>query len=386
MNQIIQENPELSVKKNLNLKIGILGTRGIPNAYGGFEQFAQFLAEGLVNKGHTLYVYNSHLHPYKKNKWKGINIIHCKDYEHKINTAGQFLYDLNCIRDSRKRNFDILLQLGYTSNSIWYKMWPKKAINIINMDGLEWKRTKYNNPTKRFLKKAESWAAKYGNILIADSIGIQKYLKEKYNKESIYIPYGANIFRNPEINVLSEWNLEPFSYYLLIARMEPENNIKMIIDGYKLSGSKFPLVIVGNTNNKYGIYLKEYSNGQNIKFTEGIYDQKKVDNLRYYSSLYFHGHSVGGTNPSLLEAMACSCPIAAHENIFNKNILSNDAYYFQSALDISNILKTHNRESMSIRIENNLEKITEKYSWNKIIDDYENVFIRSIYAQGKLNR
>ena len=103
------------------MKIGIAGTRGIPNAYGGFEQFAEYLGKGLTEKGHEVWVYNSSDHPYQGAEWNGVHIIHCKDPESSIGTAGQFLYDFFCIMDARKRDFDILLQLGYTSNSIWHR-------------------------------------------------------------------------------------------------------------------------------------------------------------------------------------------------------------------------------------------------------------------------
>ena len=101
------------------MKIAIFGTRGIPNHYGGFEQFAQYLSEGLCQMGHEVFVYNSHNHPYQKNEWNEVNIIHCYDPEFKLGTIGQFIYDLNCTLDSRKRNFDVILQLGYTSSSVW---------------------------------------------------------------------------------------------------------------------------------------------------------------------------------------------------------------------------------------------------------------------------
>lgn len=121
------------------MKIGLLGTRGIPNRYGGFEQIVEYLSAGLSEKNHEVFVYNSHNHPYKEKKWSGVNIIHCKDPEYRFGTAGQFIYDLNCINDARKRRFDVLLHLGYTSDSIWHRRWPKNAINIVNMDGMEWK-------------------------------------------------------------------------------------------------------------------------------------------------------------------------------------------------------------------------------------------------------
>ncbi|MEI9943367.1 MAG: DUF1972 domain-containing protein [Chitinophagaceae bacterium] len=136
---------------------------------GGFEQFAQYLSLGLARKGHEVYVYNSNRHPYRESEWNGVHNIHCRDEEHRLGTVGHFLYDLNCDNDSRKRNFDILLHLGYTSDSIWYWRWPGHCINMVNMDGMEWKRSKYNTITRRFLKLAESLAAKNAQVMIADS-------------------------------------------------------------------------------------------------------------------------------------------------------------------------------------------------------------------------
>ena len=356
------------------LKIGILGTRGIPNAYGGFEQFAQYLSVGLVEKGHNVWVYNSHLHPYKLSEWNGVNIIHCKDLENRLGTAGQFIYDYNCIKDARTRKFDILLQLGYTSNSIWYHFWPK-TINIVNMDGLEWKRTKYGSATKKFLKVAEKLAAKHADILIADSIGIQKYLKSTYNKESEYIPYGATSYTSEESNGLLKFQLQPKTYALVMARMEPENNIEMVIKGFMHSARNIDLVIIGNTSNKYGTYLTRTYKNEKIKFIGAIYDINIVNALRFNSLIYFHGHSVGGTNPSLLEAMASKCNIAAHRNDFNEAILNENAHYFSSSDEVSSILRMdHNTLQIKQWIEENIQKINSTYSWNTIINAYESVF------------
>jgi len=167
----------------IDMKIGIIGSRGIPNQYGGFEQFVEFVAPLLVERGHEVFVYNSSLHPYQPNSWKGVHLIKKFDPENKIGTIGQFIYDFNCILDSRKRNYDIILQLGYTSSGVWAFLFPKKPLIITNMDGLEWKRSKYSKLVQRFLKKAEKWAALSSDHLIADSIGIQTYLLEKYKND-----------------------------------------------------------------------------------------------------------------------------------------------------------------------------------------------------------
>jgi len=364
------------------MKIGILGTRGIPNFYGGFEQFAEYFAIFLSNSNHEVYVYNSSDHPYKDKEFKGVNIIHCYDPENRIGTIGQFIYDFNCIRDSRKRDFDILLQLGYTSNTIWHRLLPKNTIIISNMDGLEWKRSKYSPQLQKFLKYAEKLAVKSSDYLISDSIGIQNYLSKEYNINSEFIAYGAEQFKSPNIEILSEYQVEAYNFNMLIARFEPENNLETILDGVVLATHKMPFLVVGNHNtNKFGAYLKEkFKNEDNIRFLGGIYNLEHLNNLRYYSSLYFHGHSVGGTNPSLLEAMASKALIIAHDNEFTKSILKDDAFYFSTKEDVKQTINSLNKKNHIDKLENCYTKIEEEFNWNKINKKYLD-FLNECYKQ-----
>jgi len=357
------------------MKIAIIGTRGIPNYYGGFEQFAQYLAKGLTQKGFEVTVYNSHTHPYQKKTWNGVNIVHCKDLEYKMGTAGQFIYDLNCILDARKKQYDVILQLGYTSNSVWGWLLPKKTIVTTNMDGLEWKRTKYSGLVRNFLKHAEKLAVKYSDHLIADSMGIQEYLYAKYNKQAVFIPYGADIFKDNHCLLLEEFDLTPYEYDMLIARLEPENSIEIILDGRAKSNCKRKFLVVGSHNTSYGEYLKKkYAPFYDIKFIGGIYDINKLNNLRYYTNLYFHGHTVGGTNPSLLEAMASGSLVCANDNPFNRYILEADALYFKTSNDVTLYINEvkYNQPVYQQFIANNRKKIEEKYSWDNIINQYAN--------------
>lgn len=359
------------------MKIGILGTRGIPNNYGGFEQLAEYLSVELVQRGHKVSVYCSSLHPYKEKQFNGAELIHCKDPENKIGTAGQFLYDLNCIRDSRKRNFDVLLQLGYTSSSVWYFLLPEGTAVVTNMDGLEWKRSKYSAAVKRFLHVAEKLAVKSSDLLIADSPAIADYLKEKYQEQAVYIAYGAELFQNPDENKLKGMMLHPYSYGLLIARFEPENNIEMVVEGFLQQTKIQQLVLIGNHQNKFGTYMKgKYAGNSRLVFQAAVYDISLLNNLRYFSQVYFHGHSVGGTNPSLLEAMASGALICAHDNPFNKAVLQNGAFYFSNAAEVSEAieaaLSTNKRNEI---LEMNKRRITSEFSWQSVIDKYENLFL-----------
>jgi glycosyltransferase involved in cell wall biosynthesis len=357
------------------VKIAILGTRGVPNYYGGFEQFAEFFSVYLVEKGHEVFVYNSHNHPFQEKTFHGVNIIHRNDPEHKMGTFGQFIYDFNCIIDSRKRNFDIILQLGYTSNSVWFFLLPKKPIVITNMDGLEWKRTKYNKIVQQFLKFAERLAAVSSDYLVSDSLGIQTFLKEKYKKDSIYIAYGAHPFNNPNESILVEYKVEKQQYNMIMARFEPENNLDMVLEGVVLSNNKMPILVVGKHETKYGEYLKnKFKNHENIRFLGGIYNIEHLNNLRYFSNIYFHGHTVGGTNPSLLEAMASNALIAAHNNHFNKGILQENALYFSNNQEVKTILETVKKDNNLSFIENNFKAIKDNFNWDKINGQYLEFF------------
>lgn len=359
------------------MKIAILGTRGIPNYHGGFEQFAEYFSIYLVSKNHEVYVYNSQDHPYQEPTWNGVNILHKKDPEKQIGTAGQFIYDLHCILDIRNRNFDVVLQLGYTSSSVWGWLLPKKATIITNMDGLEWKRSKYSKPVQRFLKFAEKLAIKTSDYLISDSIGIKEYLKETYHEDSEYIAYGAELFTTPSEQVLNDYDVTKFNYNMLIARLEPENNIEVILDGVVKSNSDQTFLIIGKHETKFGNYLKEkFQNYDSIRFLGGIYNIEHLNNLRYWSNLYFHGHSVGGTNPSLLEAMASNCLIIANDNIFNKSILRDNAFYFFDTNDIAERMILRKEEHLKL-IQNNMDSIENEFNWKLINQKYEEFIINS---------
>ena len=357
------------------MKIAILGTRGVPNYYGGFEQFAEFFSVYLVQKGHEVYCYNSHNHPFQEKSFHGVNIIHQYDPEYKLGTFGQFIYDYNCIMDSRKRDFDIILQLGYTSNSIWYFLLPKNSIIITNMDGLEWKRTKYSKPVQQFLKFAERLAANSSDFLVSDSIGIQKFLNSKYKKASTYIAYGAYPFNNPDESILKIYGVEKEQYNMIMARFEPENNLDMVLEGVAMNEDKTPILVIGKHETKYGEYLKsKFKSHSNIRFLGGIYNLEHLNNLRYFSNLYFHGHSVGGTNPSLLEAMASKALVIAHNNDFNKGILANNSYYFSTAQEVKNILDTIKKNDNLQLVQNNYDAIVNEFNWEKINGEYLQLF------------
>ena len=364
------------------MKIAIIGTRGIPNKYGGFEQFAEKISIGLVRIGYQVTVYNPHFHEYLSKNYNNVYIRRIFSPEKIIGSSANYLYDFLSLKDALKNNFDIIYECGYQSSSFSYLLLPiNKSIIITNMDGLEWKRSKWNRIVKFLTKLSEKIAVKKSHYLVADNEGIREYYKKKFHKDSFMIPYGAEIFNSSDEKILEKINLEKYNYYLNIARLEPENNIETIIEGVIKSNSQMPLIIVGNTNTKYGSYLvKKYSSNSKVKFLGGIYDPEIINNLRHFSKIYFHGHSVGGTNPALLEAMACGAYVVAHDNEFNRNVLPVNSDFFKTSDDIKNLIDSINADKSQIftQRKNNIIQIKSKYSWSNIIDQYEKLFLSLI--------
>lgn len=310
-----------------------------------------------------------------------MQIIHCQNPEKKLGTAGQFIYDWNCIRDARRRNFDVVLFLGYTSSSVWGRWFPRSVI-ISNMDGLEWQRSKYSRPVRWFLRRAESMAVRYSDFFVADSPLIQDYLGDKYAISSKYIAYGAREYKTYDGSALDKFNITAGNYCMLMARMEPENNIEMVLQGFSKTGTDKHLLVVGNTENGFGKKMQQqFGNDKRILFAGSVFDQEVNHNLRHFSSLYFHGHSVGGTNPSLLEAMSDGALIAAHDNGFNRAVLGDDAFYFSSAEEVSELI-TAKADSGQQMIGRNKEKIREQYNWPHIVAQYA-TFIEHCYNRKK---
>ena len=368
------------------MKIAFVSTRGIPNNYGGFEQFAEYISVGMAQRGDEVVVYSPKFHPYQESTYKGVRIKHIYSPETWMGSSvGSFFYDFASLRDAlKKEDFDIIYEAGYTSiipAYIWFNVKKRKRpIFTTNMDGLENKRSKFSPMVRRFLDWEEKMAVKYSHYLIADNMGIHDYYKEKYGKESKFLAYGADIHDDFKAEYLEEFGLKSEEYYILIARLEPENNIVMAIEGYLHSkeNGRRPLIVVGKTNTPHGKELVEkYGNERNVEFVGGIYDFKKLDSVRHFSKAYFHGHSVGGTNPSLLEAMAAGCFIFAHDNIFNRAVLKENAFYYPSADKVTEYLNRIDTIAEGSKIQytaRNIEVIRNEYSWESLIDKHEKYF------------
>lgn len=361
------------------MKIAILGTRGIPNNYGGFEQFAERISVLLNSRGHEVTVYSPHFHKYQPTEFCGVKIQKMYSPEDILGGFANFIYDSACIKNAINQKFDVALLCGYPTAIFSFQSMikSKKTKFIVNVDGLEWSRSRWSNITKMFIYWAEKRIAKSTLNLVADHKLIAEYFQKNHNKKTQYIPYGADVMTQTNEQVLQKYNLEKDEYFLAVSRIEKDNNLQIVMDGFLQSETNKKFVIIGNFDTKFGQKLKlKYSSNSNLIFLGSIYDIDILNNLRYFSSLYFHGHSAGGTNPSLLEAMASKALIVAHQNIYNQTVLEQNALYFETETDVKNIINSiaEISKNRTIFAEKNAEKIKNNFSWEFVANEYENLF------------
>lgn len=355
-------------------RIAIIGTNGLPGRYGGWDQLLNHLTTSLSGK-YEIIVYTS-----SYNAVKGL-----KEYNGakltivplKANGFQSVLYDGVSMFDACLK-YDILLVLG-TSGCIFLpfmKLFNKQI--ILNPDGAEWKRGKWSNAVKSFLKLSEKLGVKFSNIVVADNVVIQKYIKENYDKDSVLIEYGGDHVINQPLSKETErkYEIEEKKYAFKVCRIEPENNIDLILEAFK--EEKLKLILIGNwAFSKYGIDLKEkYKPFINLILLDPIYDQQTLDELRSNCGIYIHGHSVGGTNPSLVEAMNLGLCCAVFDVDYNRETTENAALYFSSIKDLKNVVADFlDNKIESESIGSNLKSIAvRRYKWESIVEKYDQLF------------
>ena len=364
------------MKTDLVKKIAIVGIQGVPAKYGGFETLVEnLLDENCSDEIQYTVFCSSKSYTNRLDSYKGAFLKYmCVRANGKLSV----LYDiLSLIRVIR--GYDVTLLLG-VSGCIFlpiFRFFSKSKI-IVNIDGIEYKRSKWNCLAKKFLQFSEYMAVKNSNIIIADNEGIQNYVFEHYKKKTRLIAYGGDqvILTVPDDEnrkILQQCDIESNTYAISICRIEPENNCHIILESFACNGQI--LVFVGNWNRSdYSRNLKKkYAIYKNIHLLNSIYDLKVLYVLRQNCKFYIHGHSAGGTNPSLVEAMFFGMPIFAFDVIYNKLTTEYQAHYFNTVGDLSELMNMDNYElsqnAMAMK-----EIANRRYKWEDIIKLYEDLF------------
>lgn len=354
--------------------VAIIGSVGVPPKYGGFETFTDQLVRNLRNKFDFTVYCSANSYEHKLNDYFGAKLVYLP-----LNANGfqSIIYDIAAISHALFRS-DTLLILG-VSGCIFLpvvRLVSKKKI-IVNIDGMEWKREKWNRLAKAFLKLSEKFAVKYASELITDNAEIHRYVMSEYRRDSVLIAYGGD-------HAMPERDIEEYrgkfgflsgKYAFGMGRIEPENQVKSVLEAFSAIDS-FPLAMVGNWENSlYGRNLKTaYQQTKNIYLIDAIYDQKELDVLRSNCSLYIHGHSAGGTNCSLVEAMSLALPIVAYDVAFNRETTENKAIYFKDTSELITILQSLRSFNLD-KVSNDMLSIAQRrYRWDIIAQKYAAIF------------
>ena len=353
-------------------KVAIIGTVGVPASYGGFETLVEnIIGENTSSDIEYTVFCSSKSYTDKRNTYKGAKL---KYIGLKANGAQSTPYDILSMMKTGNK-YDVALVLG-VSGCIFlpiFRLWFKNKL-IVNIDGLEHRRGKWGKFAKWFLRKSEAVAVKYADVIVSDNKGIQDYVTETYHKESVLIAYGGDhvtrdVSEQKQQDVLQQYDVKKGKYAISVCRIEPENNCHVILDAFSKTDKK--LIYIGNwERSEYGKALKEkYSGCSNINIHGPEYDLDTLYALRSNAEMYIHGHSAGGTNPSLVEAMFFGNPILAFDVVYNRATTDEQAYYFKDANELKQLLSKQdlNGEAMN-RI------AQEKYTWRKIASQYEAVY------------
>jgi glycosyltransferase involved in cell wall biosynthesis len=362
--------------------VRILGTHGVPANYGGFETAAENVAKFLVRRDWRVIVYCQieGTGPIVEDTWNGVERVLIPVL--RDGWLGTSWFDLVSIRHAAKHR-DVCLTFGYNT-AIFNVIQRAKAVpNVINMDGIEWSRARWGFTRQVILYANERIACVVGNELIADHPEINSYLCKKASARKITtITYGADAVSSPPADVPESHGLTPGKYLTLIARPIPENSILEIIRGFCRRERLTDLVVLGEYRPEQDRYHSEVMAAGNdrVHFLGGIYEPSKVQALRYHGLGYIHGHTVGGTNPSLVEAMAAGNPILAHDNPYNRWVAQEAALYFRTAEDVDEALtRLESEPGLAERLSAAARmRHASEFTWEYVGGQYEELLLKAL--------
>ena len=360
----------------------ILGIRGVPAQHGGFETFAEYLALYLIEQGWSVTVYcqEEGSGEIYESVWQGVRRIHIP-----VKGSGALstvIFDFKSVCHSLNQD-GLFLTLGYNTAIFNLLHRLKRITNIINMDGIEWKRQKWGFVAKAWFWLNERLGCWFGNYLVADHPLIEDHLSTRVPRKKItMIPYGAEQVLKADEEILGQYGLTKGNYLIVIARAEPENSILEIVSAFSAKERDKKLVILGNYSPETNPYHRAVieAASADVLFLGAIYDSEKVGSLRFYAFAYIHGHQVGGTNPSLVESLGAGNAVIAHDNNFNRWVAGNSGVYFQDKQECQRIFdeRLHDENYFRGLSENAKLIFKDRFRWHDILSQYEHLFLKTL--------
>jgi glycosyltransferase involved in cell wall biosynthesis len=357
------------------MRIAMVGTRGVPAHYGGFETAIEEIGQRLVASGHEVVVYCRGAENPDETEYLGMELVHLpalkrRSLETLSHTAVSIVHLLRASRP------DVAIVFNAANAPFLPALRLRRIPTAVHVDGLEWKRAKWGGAGRSYYRVVEALAVRWADALIADAQGIADYYVEEFGVATELLAYGAPIQVDPRRDRLDELGLAPNSYHLVVARFEPENHVEEIVAGYHASDAALPLVVVGAAP-----YADEYTSriramaerDPRIRMLGAVWDQEQLDQLYANAATYLHGHSVGGTNPSLLRAMGAAAPVIAFDVVFNREVLGPDGQFFSAPEELGGLLDAAESAPIERAIRGNRlrSRAASTYQWLEVAQGYE---------------
>jgi glycosyltransferase involved in cell wall biosynthesis len=355
------------------MRIAMVGTRGLPARYGGFETAVEEVGRRLVDRGHQVVVYcRTPLRKLRRTSttYRGMELVHLPaPHKRSLETLTHTGLAVTHLLAHRP---DAALVFNAANAPLLPALRAARIPVATHVDGLEWRRAKWGPVGRRYYRMAEAMAVRWSDALIADAQGIADYYRREFDAPTTLLAYGAPLIL-PGSDRLAEVGLEPGGYHLVVARFEPENHVDVIVEGYRRSASEKPLVVVGSApySDAYTQRVHALAD-ERVRFLGGVWDQEQLDQLYANCFTYLHGHSVGGTNPSLLRALGAGAAVIAFDVDFNREVLVEAGRYFQDASDVAALLEAAEDDPTAVQLDGKRSsERAEAYDWDEVSTGYE---------------
>ena len=361
-----------------------MGTRGVPAQYGGFETAVEEIGSRLVERGYAVTVYCRN--PGQRiREYRGMRLVNAPAIRHRIaetlsHTAASTAHAIIADRP------DVVLLLNAGNAPMLRPLALARIPTAIHLDGLESRREKWRGMGARYYRWAERAAVRWGREVIADAQAIADYVQAEYGRECVVIPYGAEVI-HPGAGRLAEVGVETGGYHLVVARFEPENHVLEAVHGYRQSSLTEPLLVVGSApySQWYVDAVHAAARGDaRIRFLGSVYDAPLLDQLYANAATYLHGHSVGGTNPSLLRAMGAGAPVLAFDVEFNREVTAGQGFFWADADALTALLDSladgGRTDELAAFAQAGRDRVSAVYQWDTVTDQYE-ALIRRLVAR-----
>ena len=373
-----------------NFKVAIIGSRGYPYVYSGYETLVKAIAERMTARGVEITVYcHANLFDQKPKQLNGVRLVYIPTIQSKI--LSQPIHSFMAFWHVVFSKADAVLVLNVSNGpfGLITKLFGKPT--MMNVDGLEWLRPKWKGFGATYFKWAAKMAVKFNDLLVTDATAMQTIYEEQFGANSVVIAYGADSSSGANESLLTKWDLQNRDYYLIVGRMIPDNNADILIEGFIKTNSTKKLVIVGDVPYKdaYATKIQSYTDPR-LVYTGYVRSPEMLASLYKYCYAYLHGHEFGGTNPTLLKAMANGCAVAALDTVFSREVLQNESfgYYFsKNSTSVKELIQWAEQNAPAIEQRRTIihQGVTEKYTWETVTDLYLYHLKAVIQNKGKKN-